>query len=254
MAVTRRPFLLTYPYKISFMRGLLTTIAIAASAAVHAQPTINVDDSSKFTNAIVYLNSVNGVPFVTAKYARVVEGSVFIPETLSPAQIFIKGNSRSLTNVSARINVIDNQLNYFDEKKGIELSTTSPILEVRFKDPVTSQVRIYMQGIPDCPGSAPGWHELLEKGKLNLYRQILKSINETKPYGSATAEQTVITIYNYWIQTGTEACRPVKKISELIDLLSQADPAFRSKLPQKKFSEKKEEDWTEVVRLYNASH
>lgn len=235
------------------MKLLFSILATLCLGAASAQPTIHVDDSTRFTNTIIPLSSTSGIPFVNAKYARVVEGSIFIPEALSPAQVFVKGNTRAVDNVQARINIMDNQLNYLDEKKGVELTTTSPIQEVRFKDALTGQIRVYTQSIPDCPGTAPGWHELLEKGKLNLYRQILKSISESKIYGSATAEQTVITTYNYWIQTG-DACRPVKKISELIELISRSDPGFPGKLPQKRFSEKKEEDWVEVVKTYNATH
>ena len=235
------------------MRTLFIILAVASLGKVYAQPTIYVDDSTKFTNTIIPLNAGGGIPFVNAKYVRIVQGSIFIPETLSPAQIYIKGNSRAFDNVPARINVMDNQLNFLDEKKGIELTTTSSIQEVRFRDASTGQIRIYTQSIPDCPGTAPGWHELLEKGKLNLYRQIVKSISETKPYGGATTEQTVLTSYNYWIQTGN-ACRPVKKISELIEIISRSDPDFPGKLPQRRFSEKKEEDWAEVVRTYNATH
>ena len=235
------------------MRIFLSILAAACLGKASAQPTIYVDDSTKFTNTIIHLNAGVAIPCVNAKYARVVDGSVFIPETLSPAQIFVRGNARAFDNVPARINVMDNQLNYLDEKKGVELTTTSQIQEVRFRDAATGQVRVYTQSIPDCPGTAPGWHELLEKGKLNLYRQIVKSISETKPYGGATTEQTVLTSYNYWIQTGN-ACRPVKKIAELIELISKYDPEFPGKLPQRRFSEKKEEDWTEVVKLFNATH
>ena len=235
------------------MRTLLAISLTLFVISATAQQTINVDDTAKFTNSIVYLNSSNGVPFVMAKYARIVEGSIFIPETLTPAQIFLKGNAKAFNNVSARLNIIDNQLNYYDEKRGMELSASNNISEVRFKDPVTHQVRIFFKSIPNCPDASQGWHEMLESGKLNLYRHVVKMISENKPYGSATTEQTVITNYNYWIQTGN-ACRPVKKISELTELLVQYDPAFKSKMPQRKLSDKKEEDWLEVVRTFNATH
>jgi hypothetical protein len=56
------------------MRNILLLAAMTMAITANAQTTINVDDTSKFTNAIVYLNSANGVPFVMAKYAKVVEG------------------------------------------------------------------------------------------------------------------------------------------------------------------------------------
>jgi hypothetical protein len=111
------------------------------SLEASAQSTINVDDSSKFTNSIMYFNSGTGIPYVLSKYARIVEGSVFIPEKLSPALIFLGGNQKAINNVKARLNIIENTLNYFDEIKGIELSAIVAISEVRFKDSVSGQTR-----------------------------------------------------------------------------------------------------------------
>lgn len=235
------------------MRNILFVTSLVVALNASAQTTINVDDTSKFTNSIVYLNSANGVPFVMAKYARVVEGSAFIPETLSPAQIFMKGNAKAMGNVSARLNIIDRDLNFYDEKKNMEMVAANDITEVRFKDPLTNNIRIYTKSIPNCIGANPGWHEVLETGKLTLYKEIVKTISENKPYGSATTEQTILTTYRYWVQTG-DACRQVKKISELTDLILKSDPGFTSQLPQRKLSDKKEEDWMEVVRTYNATH
>lgn len=235
------------------MRNIIFASCILMAMGANAQTTINVDDSSKFTNAIVYLNSANGVPFVLAKYARVVEGSAFVPETLSPAQIFMKGNAKAMGNVSARLNIIDKDLNFYDDKKNMEMVAANDITEVRFKDPLTNTIRIYTKSIPDCIGANPGWHEVLETGKLTLYKEIIKTISENKPYGSATTEQTILTTYRYWVQTG-DACRQVKKISELTDLILKSDPGFRSQLPERKLSDKNEADWMEVVRTYNNTH
>lgn len=235
------------------MRNMLFLSGMMMAMAASAQTTINVDDTSKFTNAIINLNSANGVPFVLAKYARVVEGSVFVPETLSPAQIFMKGNAKAMGMVSARLNIIDRDLNFYDDKKNMEMVASNDITEVRFKDPFTNVIHIYTKSIPNCLGANPGWHEVLETGKLTLYKEIIKTISENKPYGSATTEQTILTTYNYWVQTG-DACRQVKKISALTDLIMKSDPGFKSQLPQRKLSDKKEEDWIEVVRTYNATH
>lgn len=235
------------------MKTLALLMLFGMTGTATAQTTINVDDTAKFTNSIVYLNATNGVPFVTAKFARIVEGSVFVPENLSPAQIFLKGNTKAFSNVSARLNILDRDLNYYDDVKKMELVASSNISEVRFKDPVSSTVRIFTKSIPNCVGASPGWHELLETGKLSLYREIVKSIAESKPYGSATTEQRVVTSYHYWVQVG-DACRKVKSISELTDLILKSDPGFTARLPQRKLSDRKEDDWLEVVRLYNTTH
>ena len=235
------------------MKTVLLLIFFSAGLFASAQRTINVDDSSKFTNSILYFNSGSGIPYVLSKYAKIVEGSVFIPESLSPAQIYIKGIDKALNNVLARLNIVDNQLNYFDEVKGIELTAVDPISEVRFKDSVSGEIRIFTRSIANCAHTRPGWYEMLESGKLSLYRQVIKKITETKPYGSATSEQRVETFFSYWIQAG-EDCRAVKKISELANYIVEVDPELKSKLPQRKLYDKKEEDWIELAKLYNSSH
>ena len=70
------------------MKAVLLLIFISLDLTTSAQRTINVDDSSKFTNSILYFNSGSGIPFVMSKYAKIVDGSVFVPESLSPAQIY----------------------------------------------------------------------------------------------------------------------------------------------------------------------
>jgi hypothetical protein len=232
------------------MKSLAFLIVLMLSLEASSQSTINVDDSSKFTNSIMYFNSGSGIPYVMSKYARIVEGSIFIPEKLSPAYIFLRGNQKAISPISARLNIIENTLNYFDEIKGIELSAIVAISEARFKDSITGQTRIYTQSIPGCTVARPGWHEVMETGKLNLYRQINKTIIETKQYGSATAEQKVETSYSYFIKSES-ACKSVKKIAELTDLLIQSDPGFKDKIPKRKLSDKKEEDWIEIAKLYN---
>jgi hypothetical protein len=165
----------------------------------------------------------------------------------------MKGNAKAMGNVSARLNIMDRDLNFYDDKKNMEMVASNDITEVRFKDPLTNNIRIYTKSIPNCVGANPGWHEVLETGKLTLYKEIIKTITENKPYGSATTEQTILTTYRYWVQTG-DACRQVKKITELTDLILKSDPGFNAQLPQRKLSDKKEEDWIEVVRTYNATH
>ena len=91
---------------------------------------------------------------------------------------------------------------------------------------------------------------MLESGKLNLYRQVIKKITETKPYGSATTEQRVETYFSYWIQVGK--MQSSQKNIRAFKLFVQSDPALKGKLPERKLSDKKEEDWIEIAKLYNS--
>jgi hypothetical protein len=214
---------------------------------ISAQQTINVDDPNN--RNLVNLGGINGEPVNMFKYMRVVEGSVFIPADFTNSTILIKNNKRPINNVKARINIVEHTLHYLDEK-GNEYFTRLPIEEIFFKDPVTGDAHIYSQTLESCANNKQGWYEVLEKGNVNLFREIIKTISENKPYGSATTEQKVNTSYKFWMQAGT-GCRQVNKINDFIAELKKINPGFESLVAGQKYSDKKVEDWIGVARKYN---
>jgi hypothetical protein len=224
----------------------LFALLIAGSLTASGQTSINVDDSTMRNNS-TFFNTVDGIPVMNPKYTRIVEGSLYEPANFTKALVFIRNNKRAF-NVDARINVMDERMHYLDEK-GKEKYSDSPIEEVQFFE-AEKKIAVYSFGIPGCATSLKGWYEVLEKGKTSLYRKPLKNVQESKQYGSATTEQKVVTTYTYWITNGT-SCKQVKKISELQQELVMQNPAMNGKMPQRKLSDRKVEDWSELVRIYN---
>jgi len=178
-----------------------------------AQQTINVDDPNNRSQ--VNLNGINGEPVTMVKYARVVEGSIFIPADFTNSTILVKNNKRVINNVKARINIVEHTLHYMDEK-GNEFFTRLPIEEIYFTNPTAGESHIYTQTPDLCTTNKTGWYEVLEKGKITLYGEIIKTVTENKPYGSATTEQKVTTTYKYWMQAGT-GCTKQGKINDFIN-------------------------------------
>lgn len=213
-----------------------------------SQQTINVDDPNN--NNIVNLNSVNGEPVTLAKYNRVVEGSIFVPENFTPCMILLKNNKRA-TAVRARINIIEQTLHYLD-KDGREFFTRVPVDEIHFTDSLLHTTSIvFTQSPAFCNSKYNKWFEVLEKGKVSLYCEIQKTISENKPYGSATTEQKVNTFYKYWMQSNNE-CKQVQKISDFIAELKKLNPAIEEKLAGMKFSDKKKADWVNIAEKFNS--
>jgi hypothetical protein len=198
-------------------------------------------------NNTTFFNTVDGIPVLNPKYTRIVEGSLYEPANFTKALVFVKNNKRAFP-VEARIDVMEERLHYLDEKKR-EKYADSPIEEVQFFE-AEKNIGIYSFGIPGCGAAFKGWYEVLERGKISLHRKIIKNVSEVKPYGSATTEQKVITSYAYWMSDGTN-CKQVKKISDLQAELIQKNPAMQQKIPQRKLSDKKAEDWAELVKIYN---
>ncbi len=178
------------------MKYLMIIIALMISSLAIAQQNINVDDPNN--RNIVNLAGINGEPVSMFKYNRIVEGSVFLPSDFADAMIIIKFNKRPLT-AKAKLNIMDRNLHYLDQQ-GHEMLTKMPIEEIQFKDPATGNLLVFTTMI-ECNTANSGWYEIIEKGKVNLYREITKTITENKPYGSATTEQKVNTYYKYWIKT-----------------------------------------------------
>jgi hypothetical protein len=198
-------------------------------------------------NNTTFFNTVDGIPVLNPKYTRIVEGSLYEPANFTKAMVFLKSGKRGL-GVEARINIIDERLHYLDEK-GRENYADSKIEEIQFFEN-DRQVSAFSFGIPGCPTAPPGVYEILEKGKANLHRKVIKQISENKPYGSATTEQKVITKYSYFLSNGNN-CKQIKNINDLQYELILADTKMRSHLPTRKLSEKKLEDWTELVKIFN---
>jgi len=228
------------------MKILFYILGLIMFTSANAQ-TINVDDPNN-KNA-VNLNGINGEPFNTVKYVRVVDGSVYIPNEFTKATLLLKNNKRPINDVTARINIVDHTLHYLDQN-GNELFTRMTVEEIYFVDKTTGVAQIFTQ-TPDCDNNKAGWYEIMEKGKLILYREISKTVSENKPYGSATIEQKVNTYYNYWMKTSA-SCLKVNKIKDFISELKKINPAIEAATASQKYSDKKSEDWLDVAKKFNA--
>jgi hypothetical protein len=229
------------------MKYWIIVFLLISANSLNAQQTINVDDPNN--RNMVNLMGINGEPVTMSKYVRVSEGSIFIPSEYTNSTILIKNNKRPINNVKARINVVEHRLHYLDDK-GNEMMTRAQIEEIYFIDSATGQTQIYTQ-FPDSCINKIGWYEIMEKGSLTLFREIVKMVTENKPYGSATTEQKVNTSYKYQMRTGT-VCKQVVKINDFINELIVLNPAFKTVVSGQKFSDKKSEDWLYVARKFNS--
>ena len=113
-------------------------------------------------------------------------------------------------------------------------------------DAPTGLSQIFTQ-FPDSCINKEGWYEIMEKGTVTLYREIVKTVSENKPYGSATTEQKINTSFKYQMQLGT-VCKQVPKINDFINELIVLNPAFKSAVAWSKIFRQK------IRRLALCSH
>lgn len=230
------------------MRQFIFVILLLMGSLVRSQ-NINVDDPRTVSSVQVFLQTIQGVPYSPTKYYRIKEGSIFIPENFTHSVIYFANQKKYFSKVLSRINIIENQLHYLNDK-GDELITNTSVEEIYFIDSATQQTTVLVYQLPNCKNPKRHWYEVLEKGKVSLYREIDKYVSETKVYGSATLEATVQTTYYYWLVSGN-SCKMMRSIDELINELDALNPGFKPQISKTRLSNKKVEDWTSIVRSFN---
>jgi len=229
------------------MKYLLPLIFLNLAYEVYGQ-SINVDDTSSQLSSMNVLNGVNGEPILNPKFTRIVEGSLYVPANFTKSNIYIRNNKRPIS-VMSRINIVEERIHFLNIN-GVENYATSPIEEIQFFED-EHKATVFVFGLPGCTSATRAWYEVMEKGKINLFRMVNKNVQESKTYGSATTDQKISTTYNYWIQQDN-TCSQLKNIAEFQSLLIKANPALKEKLPARKLSDKKEADWVDLASIYNA--
>lgn len=230
------------------MKKYLSCILLLCFCKIHAQ-SINVDDPRTVSSTQVFVNNIMGVPYQPVKYYRFTEGSMYVPENFSPSVLFFRDGKNKYAKIMARLNIVENQIHFLNEK-GKEMISNIPVEEIYFTDTLTNTTKIYVHNIPFHQNNKEPWYEVLEKGKVSLYREIDKYISETKVYGQATLEYKVVTSYVYWLVMDNSA-KKMRHINELTALLNSLNPAFKAPSGSQKWSDKKNEDWVKLVEIFN---
>lgn len=214
-----------------------------------SQKTIDVDKESD--RALNYLFTVGGTPFITAKFARVVEGSPFFNEQMMRGAIILN-EGKEYRNILVRLNLLESQVNYLNEKE-VELIASTPIREVVLWDTILNNDHrfIFSDYIKTTDKPEKDFYEFLQAGKAELYKQYKKRILENKPYGSATIEQVIQTNLRYYVLLNGNWI----KLNKLKDL-PNAFPGKRAEIlrfiSDKKLSGDTEKNFVAVVTYYNS--
>lgn len=219
--------------------------------AATSQTTVDVDkEPSVGGGALKYVYTVAGTPFVTAKFAKVVEGSPFFNVQIMRGAIILSGG-KEYRNILVRLNLLESQVNYIDEKQ-LEMIATTPIREVVLWDTINNNHYrfVFSDYIETTDKPEKDFYELLQAGKVELYKQYKKSILESKPYGSATVEQSIKTELRYFVLSSGKWVR-IKKIKELTDLLTDKKNEIRKFVEDKKLTKDSAANFEVIVAYYN---
>ena len=217
-----------------------------------SQKTIDVDKQAANTDrAINYMYTVAGTPFVTAKFARLVEGSPFFNEQMMPGAIILS-EGKEYKNIQVRLNLLDAQVNYLDDKY-IEMIASTPVKEVVLWDTILKNDHrfIFSDYIGASQKLEKDFYELLQTGKAELYKQHKKSLLESKPYGSATVEQKIRTDTRYFLLVDRQWTK-VKKLKDLATVFPDKKDEVLKFISDKKLSGDSEANFEAIVSYYNS--
>jgi hypothetical protein len=218
---------------------------------VFAQKTIDVDktNASPVRDGLFY--TVSGTPFSNYKYIRVVSGSPYFNEDWMKGIVIISNGARARCDF-IKLDLLTGDLLYKDSTDN-ELVATTPVKQLTLTEPVSGKECVFLNSsFLNLTGEdVSGWYEVLESGTVLLYKKIKKSVSESKPYNSATTEQTINTTNQYFVVVG-KSITPVKKPKDIVAVLADKENLLNQFISSNKLNGKTDADFSAVVAHYNS--
>jgi hypothetical protein len=230
------------------MKTLFYILFFFPVLAGHSQKVIDVGKNDADAGRLFY--SVNGEPFSMAKYVKVVEGSPFFDDSLMKGRLET-AEGKIYEGLLLRIDLLENAI-HFIARDGREMIVTTPIAKLLLRDSVSGKEYDFVHSsfLQTSGTVEPGWYQVLTSGPAIMYKHILKTMQEQRPYNSATTEQTIRTSGQYFLLANSTFSR-VKKLKELPDLLQDKKTELDTYISSQGLSGKLDADYAAVVSYYN---
>ena len=194
---------------------------------------------------------LGGEPYSMARYVRVVEGSAFYDDSWSLGSMVLPAGKR-YDSIELKIDLLADEVHYKD-KSGNPLIATTAIREIWLPDTKTQKKIHFVHSsfIGSNTAAATGWHQLLAEGKALLFKKHVKEIVEVKPYGSATNEQHINTVYRYFLLYDN-VFHPLKSLSSIPNVLADKKEDLLNYNSSNKLKGKGDSDYISLVSYYNS--
>ncbi len=218
---------------------------------VTCQTTVDVNKNAPVGGGVTkYVNIVGGTPFVNTKFSTLVEGSPFFKDQIMRGSI-ISNDGKEYKNILLRLNLLESRVNYIDEKQ-TEMIVTTPIKEVILLDTIKNlhYQFVFFKYIETTDKPEEDFYELLQSGKVQLYKQHKKRMIENRPYNSATYEQSIKTDIKYYVLVSGKWIQ-IRKIKELANQLTDKKTEIEKFISEKKLTKDNEENFKALVVYYN---
>jgi len=232
------------------MKIVLLLVLLVSSLLISAQKTIDV--TSGDVNVSNFFLAVNGEPVLLRKFTKLVEGSPYFKDEWWNSTIVL-ANDRQYNNIKTKIDLLDGELRYLDEK-GKEMIAPKNIKEAILFDSIRNLKYhfIHSSTLPASNSGKQGWYQSLHTGQASLYKYFKKFISENKPYGSTTTEQTIRTTESYLVMYNN-ALVEIKKIKDAPAVLANKKGELEEYLKTKDNKNLSTDDrMTALIAYYNS--
>lgn len=231
------------------MKPFFFILLFFPALAGHSQKVIDVGKNDADAGRLFY--SVNGEPFSMAKYVKVVAGSPYFNDSWMKGRLESNGG-KVYDSLLLRLDLLENSIHYMGPD-GREMVAATAISKVTLLDSVSGKEYLFLfSPFLQLPGTVePGWYQLLASGPATMYKRILKTIQEDRPYNSATTEQTIHTSGQYFIFANATFSH-IKKFKDLSDLLEDKKAELNTYISSNSLSGKSDADYAAVISYYNS--
>jgi hypothetical protein len=234
------------------MKLVLSITLLLVVSLSDAQRTIDVNKVEVTPNRGLYY-VVGGQPFSLAKYTKVTEGTPFFNDKWMSGSVIVKSGEQ-YDNQLLRLDLMDNQLHYLDSV-GTEMITTEKVVEVLLSDTISGKQYHFVYStaiaVPASERPGPGWYQLLSTGSANLFRLFQKELLESRPYGSATFEESIKTTSVFFVAYKNSFSR-IKKIKDIPEILDNHKSELNNYISKNGLSGKTETDYISLLDYYNS--
>ena len=235
------------------MKAFLFAIVCFFALYTQAQRTVDVGNNDVSGVSPSFFAVVGGQPFVNTRFTKLVEGSPYFREEWLRSNVTM-ASGKQYIGLEVKLDMVDDELHYKDAV-GAEMIASSLPQKVTLFDSISQRIYKfeYYTSLPtEGIDKAKGWYLMLgEGGGAVIYKQVIKTLNENKPYGSATVEQSIKTSGRYFVLY-KGVLNPIKKIKDLPDVLTDKKKELSQYLSTHKLSEKNDNDFEEVLQYYSS--
>ena len=230
------------------MRKFLFFSLFLSTISGFAQQTVDVGKQDVRVSSNMFY-SVAGSPVSTTKYVKLVSGSPYFSNEWMFGRVELADGSK-YENVKLKLDLTDNSLLYLDRDSN-EMIATASIKNVTLVDEFAGKEYDFtFSAFIKAANVETGWYQVLADGPTVMYKRIAKKIDENKPYGSATIEQTITSINKYFVFANSTLSN-VKKFRELPDILTDRKDDLNKYISSMKLTGKSDADYADLVTYYN---